>query len=570
MTLRVNNLSIAQNIKERPLVQNLSFEIASGEGVALIGESGSGKSLTILALLRLLPSLHIQGEVVFEGQNLLQLDLPTLRKVRGTRIGVVFQNAMTALTPTLTLESQLIEGLLYHQLADRTEAKKRALDMLHCVELHDPQRILSLYPHQLSGGMRQRVLIAQALLTHPTLLIADEPTTALDTLVQSQILSLLDSLRKKLNMSLLFITHDIQAALRVAQRGLVLHRGALIEEGPLDTLLHQPRHPYTKTLLQLRSSIARPTPPDAPCDTLLATKGLTKRFAQFTAVQNVNLTLRSQETLALIGESGSGKSTLGRMLLQLEEPSSGELWFQGKLSSYPLKDRSLRQRMQMIFQDPYSSLNPRMSVQALLEEPLLIHHQSQRQERIEAMLQKVDLPTSFLSRRPQELSGGQRQRIGIARALILHPALIVCDEPISSLDRPIQGQILDLLLRLQEEFGLTYLFITHNLDVAKEIAQKIAVMYRGQILEIASTQRLFTQPLHPYTQSLLNQTRSHNLPTLAHLAPTMKGCPFRSNCPHALPQCAEEAAPLLQIDREQQVACHLYQTNTTILKRRSP
>ena len=557
MTLQIEHLSIALAPGKTPLVQNLSFQIAAGEGVALLGESGSGKSLTLLALLRLVPSLQVTGKVLFEGQDLLQLDLPTLRRVRGTRIGVVFQNAMTALTPTLTLESQLMEGLLYHQLATRTEAKKKVIEMLHLVELQDPLRLLTLYPHQLSGGMRQRILIAQALLTEPSLLIADEPTTALDALVQSQILSLLDSLRRKLNMSLLFITHDLQAAARVAQRNLILHQGTLLSSNtPLVT-----HHLYSE-----RSKTVNLASVKASEEILLTTKGLTKQFAKFTAVHPVHLTLKKQRTLALIGESGSGKSTLGKMLLQLENPSSGEVWFLGRKQTYPLKDRTLRQKMQMIFQDPYSSLNPSMTLQTLLEEPLHIHRQHDRQEKVETMMHQVGLPLSFLSRRPHELSGGQRQRVGIGRALILHPEFVVCDEPLSSLDRPIQIQIMNLLFQLQEELGLTYLFITHNLEIAQQVAQEIAVMYRGHLLEIATAERLFKDPLHPYTQALLNVEQAH---TGERSVPTSQGCPFRRQCPHALPKCAHQMPPLIQVNAEQQVACHLYQSSEIITQTRS-
>lgn len=567
MTLSVQQLSIYCAPHTSPLVRNLSFTIHPGEGVALLGESGSGKSLTLLALLRLLPSLRTEGSVLFEGQDLLRLTEPALRRIRGTRISIVFQNAMSALTPTLTLETQLKEALLYHRLANSLEARTQVIEMLHLVELPDPESLLPLYPHQLSGGMRQRVLIAQALLTRPSLLIADEPTTALDALVQSQILALLKSLRHKLNMALLFVTHDLQAAKQVADRGIVLRQGELIEEAPLTTLFTRPLHAYTKQLISLQPSRSVPPMPASHQEPLLVAQRLSKFFATRCAVDQVDLSLQRHQTVALIGESGSGKSTLGRMLIQLEQPTSGELWFQGKRQTYPLKQKELRQQMQMIFQDPFSSLNPRMTLQETLEEPLHIHRHEHKRERVQWMLHKVGLSSSLLTRLPQALSGGQRQRLSIARALILHPALVVCDEPISSLDRPIQTQIIDLLLQLQEEMQLTYFFITHDLEIAQLLAQDAIVMYRGHLLERAAVSTLFSEPLHPYTRALLHKTA---LPFQKRTAPFRpSGCPFQPFCPSALPKCKDERPVLVQIGKTQQVACHLYPANTTILKWRS-
>lgn len=487
MTLLVKDLFVTFPRQGIEAVRGISFEVKEGEAVGIVGESGSGKSVSVHGIARLVPHALVRGEAYFEGQDLLKLSPKELSSVLGKRIGIIPQNAMNALNPMRKIGLQMMEGLLYHGLADRKEAKRRSLELLHLVGIHDPELCFYSYPHELSGGMKQRVLIATALLPSPSLLIADEPTTALDAPIQAQILDLLSDLRSRFKMSLLFISHDLDAVEKLCNRTLVM------EKGILGANVSSLRAEFT----------AKPLQP-LVLEPLIEAKHLFKTYVtrgkKIQALRNVTFTVHKHTTFGLIGESGSGKSTLGRLLLQLEKPTSGELFFDRQKGSID------RVRMQMIFQDPFSSLNPRMSVEELLEEPLLIHKRGNRQNAIQEMLEHVGLSPLLRKRHPHELSGGQRQRVGIARALILRPEFVVCDEPVASLDKPIQAQIIDLLVHLQQTFGLTYFFITHNLDVAKHICNHIAVLLDGEIVETGSTQKIFANAEHPYTKKLLSTT----------------------------------------------------------------
>jgi len=677
MTLmQVKNLRTHFGSPENPkkVVDNVSFTIEAGQTLGLVGESGCGKSVTALSVMQLLPTAArvAGGEVLFKGKDVLKLPPAARRYMRGRHISMIFQEPMTSLNPVLSIRTQLMEaiGKSIRQGApdgavrylSRAERVEQAVEALRLVEMPEPQRRLGEYPHQLSGGMRQRVMIAMAMASRPELLIADEPTTALDVTVEAKILDLLRDLQARLGMSILFITHDLAIIAKMASRVAVMYAGKIVETAPADDLFAQPLHPYTERLLRCRPSRDRrgreldtirgmvPSPEDYPpgcrfCDrcprvfgpcrmnepaltaietdhfvachlysgatrpevwtppaaeapaatarkpddgALLDIRGLSMHFpirkgilqrvvGHVRAVDGVDMSIRRGQTVALVGESGCGKTTLGKTLIRLLPPSAGSVWFGGQ-DTMALDKRSLmqfRRNAQIIFQDPYSSLNPRMLVQDIIEEGMKVHRigagRADRLERIKALLAEVGLEQSAMTCYPHEFSGGQRQRIGIARALAVQPQFIVLDEPTSALDASIQAQILNLLRNLQRRNPrqwLTYMFITHDLGVVEYLSDEVAVMYLGRIVEQASTERLFDEPLHPYTEALLSAVPDldqksgrqrirleGDVPSASKPPP---GCHFHPRCRHAMAICKETYPPVTDLGGGRNVRCHLH------------
>jgi ABC-type microcin C transport system duplicated ATPase subunit YejF len=507
-------------------VDGISFHIRPGETFALVGESGSGKSVTALSVLRLLPlNGRIDGgSVRLGGEDLLTLPELEMRRIRGRRIGIIFQDPQTSLNPVMSVGSQVGEVIKRHFRVNRHALDARTIELLGQVGLPEPERVRRAFPHQLSGGMRQRVMIAIALAGKPELLIADEPTTALDVTIQAQILALLKSLQRDSGMALWLITHDLGIVAEMADRIAVMQRGKIVEEADRERFFARPEHPYSRRLLELlpRLEACRGTvsPPDDASPKLLEVRGLKiyypvrkgvlQRVVDYVkAVDGVSFGLARGRTLALVGESGCGKTTLGKGLLRLIEIHGGDVRFDGVDSVLSSRKSLARVRagMQIVFQDPFSSMNPRMLVGDVVAEGLLAlgprSTAEQRRARVEELLEAVGMPPDSRLRYPHEFSGGQRQRICIARALAVNPKLIVCDEPTSALDVSVQAQILALLTDLQRRFGLSYLFITHDLGVVAELAHEVAVMYRGRIIEHGPTDRVLLEPTHPYTRRLL-------------------------------------------------------------------
>ncbi len=503
-------------------VDGISFDVESGRITAIIGESGSGKSVACYSMLGLVPMPPGRidgGSATFEGRDLLQLSERELRRIRGREIAMIFQDPMTCLNPFLRIGEQMIEPLVYHRGVSKADAMKRAVELMGEVGIRDPEITINNYPHEFSGGMRQRVMIAMALINEPKLLIADEPTTALDVTIQAQILELLADLQKNRDIGVIFISHDLAVVADIADEIAVMQTGKIVERGDRSAIFEQAAHPYTQKLLSAIPSGGKETtePHD---ETLIRVEGLRTWFdvegSTVKAVDDVSFDIRRGEVLGLVGESGSGKSTIGRSILRLVPVTGGRITFDGTdvtaLEGRALKD--MRRRMQMIFQDPFASLNPRMTVFDTLAEPLLLHGIEDRKSVAQAVLRLMDdvgLVRSAVRKYPHEFSGGQRQRIAIGRALATRPEFVVADEPVSALDVTIQAQILELMEELGREYGLTMLFVSHDLAVVKHLADRIIVLYGGKIVEEGTGERLFADPQETYTQQLLGAIPGRSL-----------------------------------------------------------
>ena len=521
LALSIEGLTLAlpAMADRRNAVANVSLAISPGETLCVVGESGSGKSMIAHAVMGLLPRAvkPVAGSIRLAGRDLLALDEDAMQDVRGREIGMIFQEPMTSLNPVMRVAEQIVETFEAHRLHGKAERHARALALLAEVGLPDPARIAKAYPHELSGGQRQRVMIAMALALEPKLLIADEPTTALDVTTQAQILKLIDNLRRRHGTAVLFITHDMGVVAEIADRIAVLEKGVLVEEGNADQVLGQPHHPYTQKLLAAVPSL---TPPElrplSDTTPVISVNGLGKTYRkrsffrpahEVKAVDDVSFTLARGETLGLVGESGSGKSTVGRCCLRLIEPDGGTIML-GDVALSDLGPSALRQhrkRIQMVFQDPFASLNPRQTVGRIVSDGPMAHGTPRNQAlaRAKELLELVGLSANAIDRYPHEFSGGQRQRIGIARALALEPDVLVADEAVSALDVSVQAQILALIKDIQTRLGLAILFVTHDLRVAAQICDRIAVMQRGKIVESGPTAELFASPQHQYTRQLL-------------------------------------------------------------------
>ncbi|MFY0682531.1 MAG: ABC transporter ATP-binding protein [Thalassovita sp.] len=545
---KIENLRVEFQTKDGPVVgvEDVSFSVNPGETVCVVGESGSGKSVSSLSLMRLVEfggGEIAGGRLIFdrkEGDNidLAETDQSLMRTIRGNEIGMIFQEPMTALNPVFTVGRQLTEGLRIHKDMNKEQAEARALDLLKQVRIPEPERRLKQYPHELSGGMRQRVVIAMALACEPRLLIADEPTTALDVTIQAEILALMDRLKRETGTAVMFITHDMAVVAQMADRVVVMFRGNKVEEGTVEQIFENPQHEYTRALLAAVPKLGEMTgktlpepmklfgreqdeikPIEGTDEPLLQVKNLITRFpvkggffrrtvANVHAVEDVSFTLNKGRTLSLVGESGCGKSSAGRSVLRLVEPSSGQIDLDGTdiMALDAPKLRDARRDMQMIFQDPFASLNPQMQLGAQVAEPMKnfgTHSGADREDRVAMLFDRVELPRSYLRRYPHELSGGQRQRVAIARALALNPKLIIADEAVSALDVSVQAQVLNLMMELQSELGLSFLFISHDMAVVERVSHDVGVMYLGRIVELGPRQAVFENPQHPYTQALM-------------------------------------------------------------------
>ena len=640
------------------LVEDIGFTIPTGQTLGLLGESGSGKSVTAMSIIRLLPpNLRISsGSIMFDGRDLTELEERELRSVRGKEIGVVFQDPQNSLNPAFTIENQMVETIRAHLGMSSKAALEHALSLLGHVGIPSPRRRIKDYPHQFSGGMAQRVMIAMAISCQPKLLIADEPTTALDVTVQAQILSLLRSLQREHGMTLLLISHDLAVIAEMADRVAVLYAGQVAERGEVVSTLTAPQHPYTEALLRAKPEASPgeplvaipgivPSPDDMPAgchfeprcrhatercaveapallelgsgsaarcllhgeldlrgiapapagtpvtirpakatigEEVLRVTGLRREFslrspklfggkAVLVAVDDVTFEIHQGETLGLVGESGAGKSTVGRLVLGLTEPSSGSVEFLGAnvAKARGRERRRLRREIQVVFQNPYASLDPTMTIGQSLAEPLEVHLSLGRRERdneVAKLLEQVGLGPEYADRYPHALSGGQRQRVAIARALALKPRLIVCDEPVSSLDVSTQAQVINLLQDLQDEFGIAYLFVGHDLSVVDRISDRVAVMYRGRIVEIGPAEDVYRNPQHPYTKMLLaavlsidpRNRRLSELSAETAQPESTEGCPFAHRCPDRLEQCITVTPVAIEATPGRTVWCHLY------------
>ncbi|HMM41962.1 MAG TPA: ABC transporter ATP-binding protein [Thermomicrobiales bacterium] len=643
-------------------VDGISYQLFPGETVGIVGESGSGKSVSALSLMRLVespPGRIVGGSISFGGDDILSMSEPELRHVRGNQISMIFQEPLTSLNPVYTVGNQIMEPLIRHRSLSKHEARDRAAEMLQRAGVPSPRARLNDYPHQMSGGMRQRAMIAMALACNPRLVIADEPTTALDVSIQAQILELMRDLKSQYHMSMIFITHDLGVVNEMCDRVIVMYAGRIVEQGSTARIFSNPKHPYTWGLFDCIPRLEDPKgirmtpifgqPPNlahAPggckfhprcpyafdrcaseepplferdgqtircwlyangaageanrvrekqvesvttvtsqAPPILEVRGLEKHFpitrgilqrtvGYVQAVDGLDFDLRKGETLGLVGESGCGKSTTGRVLLRLLEPSGGRVTFAGRDLARLDRDelRAMRRRMQIVFQDPFSSLNPRRTVGSIVSQPLESHKLARGKEigqKVEEILSRVGLNPGHASRYPHQFSGGQRQRIGIARAIAANPEMIVCDEPVSALDVSIQAQIINLLQDLQQEFGLSYIFIAHDLSVVRSVSDRVAVMYLGKIVELGENRQIYEDPLHPYTKALLSA-----VPSVGQGASTTgrivlqgdvpspinppSGCRFHTRCPYAFAPCASVEPALRDAGGNHLVACHLY------------
>jgi ABC-type glutathione transport system ATPase component len=553
-------------------VDGVSFSVDPGETVCLVGESGSGKSVTSLSLMRLVEfggGRISGGKLKFtprtgESVDLAKASQDFMRELRGNQIGMIFQEPMTSLNPVFTIERQLVDGLKAHRGLRRDDARARALELLRGVRVPEPERRLKQYPHELSGGMRQRVVIAMAMACEPRLLIADEPTTALDVTIQAEILALIDRLKRENHMAVLFVTHDMAVVAQMADRVVVMYRGKIVEEGDVETIFENPRADYTRMLLaavpklgemhgttapapmrrigDFASAIPSVSSPRQEPGLLLEVKNLTTRYpvrggvlrrvaANVHAVEDVSFSVNVGETFSLVGESGCGKSSCGRSILRLVEPQSGEVWLNGReIRSLGQTDlRKARRDMQTVFQDPFASLNPLRRLRDQVAEPLInfgLASKSEIVDRVAELFDRVDLPRSFLNRYPHELSGGQRQRVAIARAIAPHPSLVIADEAVSALDVSVQAQVLNLLAELQADLGLSFLFISHDIAVVERISHYVGVMYLGRLVEVGPRPAVFEDARHPYTKTLMaavpvadpRRRRIHEAPSAKPLA----------------------------------------------------
>jgi peptide/nickel transport system ATP-binding protein len=594
--LSLAGLTVTFDTPHGPVIaaNDVALSVAPGECLGVVGESGAGKSQVFLALMGLLAANgRARGSARLGDTELLTLSAAALDRVRGARIGMVFQDPMTSLTPHLAVGEQIAEVLRRHRGLSWKEARTRALALLTRVHVSDPARRLAQYPHELSGGMRQRVMIAIALATEPQLLIADEPTTALDVTIQAQILALLAELKRERGMATVLITHDLGAVAGLADRIVVMRRGRIVESGTAAQVLKAPRDPYTRALVQDAARLAgacAAAPADrgghalAPGSAALTVSDLTVRYrlgrgwlappAHLTALSAVSLELSAGDSLGVVGESGSGKSTLARAVLQLLRSSAGRVvWMGQPLAALPPQQlRRLRRDLQIVFQDPLGSLDPRMTVAQIVAEPLTVHERAldahARAREVAVALERVGLAASLAERYPHELSGGQCQRVGIARAMILKPRLLVCDEPLSALDIPTQAQIVALLAELRRATGMSLLFISHNLALVGQLCERVLVLYLGRMMELAPATTLYAKPRHPYTRELLAAVPTADPDVqpgrLAHvrtgeapsaLAPP-SGCVYRTRCPHAAPVCAASIPPWEEVSAAHGVACH--------------
>ena len=557
VALEIKNLSVEFDVRGRTVnaVSDVSWNVKKGETLAIVGESGSGKSVSALAILKLIPNPPgkiTSGSIFFEGKNIVKTSDTEIRNIRGKKISMIFQEPMTSLNPLMTIGKQISEVLDRHFKLSKKETYQKAKNILDIVQIPDSKRWLNGYPHEMSGGMRQRVMIAMALVCEPTVLIADEPTTALDVTIQAQILGLIKKLQKDIGMSVVFITHDMGVVAEIADRVVVMLGGKKVEEGNVNEIFHNPKHPYTKSLLavvprlgsmkgrslpakfsnldikrtegddvietnnneliDIKDNVRRSEPP------ILEIENLTTRFSikssfgfskgNVHAVEGIDLLLQQGETIGIVGESGCGKSTLGKSIMRLVEPYSGKIKVRGKdIISLSKKDMfPIRKDVQIVFQDPYSSLNPRLTVGQIVSEGMKLHkvcHETEIKDKLIEIFKKVGLSEFHINNYPHEFSGGQRQRIGIARALALSPSIIIADEAVSALDVSIQAQVINLMMELQEEYGLSYLFISHDMAVIERVCHKVAVMYLGEIVELGSRSQVFENPQHPYTKKLM-------------------------------------------------------------------